>query len=192
MVQQVRASAAPVGETAVSNRFAEKKLFQASIVGEAGLSREGKAAMGIMGNINQIGIVTPNIEATIEEFKKIGLENWSDIFVNVPENFEDMVADGKPQEYASKCASNFDLNIELELIEPLDELSDWGRFLAKNGRKAGLHHLRVDFDSIDDVHAAGKELLLSGVYAGSGMAYEYFDFRDELGLVLEYFPVDRD
>ena len=40
--------------------------------------------MGIMGDINQIGIVTPDIEKSIEEFKKIGLENWSDIFVNVP------------------------------------------------------------------------------------------------------------
>jgi len=145
-----------------------------------------------MGDINQIGIITPDIEKSIEEFKKIGLENWSDVFVNVPENFEDMVADGEPCEYASKCASNFDLNIELELIEPLDELSDYGRFLKRNGGKPGLHHLRVDFDNIEDVHATGKEMLLAGVPKGSGMAYEYYDFRDELGLVLEYFPVDRD
>ena len=147
--------------------------------------------MGIMGDINQIGIVTPDIEKSIEEIKKIGLENWSDIFVNVPENFEDMVVEGEPCEYSSKCASNFDLNIELELIEPLDDKSDWGKFLERNGGKAGLHHLRVDFDDIGDVHATGKKLLLSGVPAGSGVAYEYFDFRDELGVVLEYFPVDR-
>ena len=85
--------------------------------------------MGIMGDINQIGIITPDIEKSIAEFSKIGLNDWSDIFVNVPENFEDMVAYGKPCEYASKCASNFQLNVELELIEPMDELSDWGQFL---------------------------------------------------------------
>jgi len=147
--------------------------------------------MGIMGDINQIGIITPDIEKSIAEFSKIGLDDWSDIFVNVPENFEDMVAYGKPCEYASKCASNFQLNVELELIEPMDELSDWGQFLKRNGGKAGVHHIRVDFDDIEEVHAAGKEMLLSGVPAGSGMAYEYFDFTDELGLILEYFPVDR-
>lgn len=148
--------------------------------------------MGIMGDVNQIGIITPDIEKSIEEFKKIGLDDWSDIFVNVPENFEDMIVDGEPCEYASKCASNFQLNVEIELIEPLDEISDWGKFLKRNGGKAGVHHIRVDFDDIEDVHATGKKMLLSGMYAGSGMAYEYYDFRDELGLVLEYFPVDRD
>ena len=56
--------------------------------------------MGIMGDINQIGIITPDIEKSIAEFSKIGLNDWSDIFVNVPENFEDMVAYGNPCEYA--------------------------------------------------------------------------------------------
>ncbi len=148
--------------------------------------------MGIMGDINQIGIVTPDIERSIEQFKKIGLESWSEVFVNTPDKFEDMIADGEPREYSSKCASNFDLNVEIELIEPLDEASDYAAFLKRNGGKAGVHHLRVDFDDIADVKATGKELLLSGVPAGSGMAYEYYDFIDELGLVLEYFPVDRD
>ena len=148
--------------------------------------------MGIMGDVNQIGIVTPDIEKTIEEFKKIGLEGWSEVFENTPDKFEDMVADGQPCEYASKCASNFDLNVEIELIEPLDDNSDYAAFLKRNSGKAGVHHLRVDFDDMDDVKATGKRLLLSGVPAGSGMAYEYYDFTDELGLVLEYFPVDRD
>ena len=148
--------------------------------------------MSIMGDINQIGIVTPDIERTIEEFKKIGLSGWSEVFENTPDKFEDMVADGEPREYASKCASNFDLNVEIELIEPLDDNSDYAAFLKRNGGKAGVHHLRVDFDDMDDVKATGKQLLLSGVPIGSGMAYEYYDFTDELGLVLEYFPVDRD
>ncbi|MBQ2681847.1 MAG: VOC family protein, partial [Eggerthellaceae bacterium] len=115
--------------------------------------------MGIMGDINQIGIVTPDIERSIEQFKKIGLESWSEVFVNTPDKFEDMIADGEPREYSSKCASNFDLNVEIELIEPLDEASDYASFLKRNGGKAGVHHLRVDFDAIADVKATGKELL---------------------------------
>ena len=81
--------------------------------------------------------------------------------------------------------------LEIELIQPLEGNTDYAAFLERNGGNAGVHHIRVDFDDIEEVHATGKKMLLSGVPKGSGMAYEYYDFRDELGLVLEYFPVQR-
>ena len=155
--------------------------------------------MGILGEINQIGIVTPDIEQSIEEFKKIGLDGWSDVFVNMPDKFEDMVADGELREYASKCASNYDLNVEIELIEPLDDNCDYAAFLKRNGGQPGIHHLRVDFDDIDDVHSTGKELLLHGVdvvhleKAGEVDGFEYSGIvlsnRDGTGETIRGIPV---
>ena len=71
--------------------------------------------MGIMGDINQIGIITPDIERSIEQFKKIGLESWSEIFENTPDKFEDINIEQETKDFYKKYYG-FELEAKNQLI----------------------------------------------------------------------------
>ncbi len=78
-------------------------------------------------------------------------------------------------------------NVMWELIQPLDELSDFARFLAEKGE--GVHHIAVATPNFDDVVAEqiqhGNTLPLSGSFSGVQVAFLPTD-RD-LGVILEIF-----
>lgn len=141
----------------------------------------------IITEINQIGIITPDIEKSIEAFSKLGLDEWSPVFTVTSEGYEDMRLDGEPCEYGSKCATCNMLDIELELIEPLDDKSDYARFLERNGGP-GIHHLSIETEDYDEVLNSGRKELIAGTMKGTDMGWKYFDYKDDLGLVLEFFP----
>lgn len=142
-----------------------------------------------MKEIKQIGFVTTDIERAIDNFKKVGLTDWSAIEDVDPESYVDMVCDGKPQQYAMRCATNFETDIEIEIIQPLDQHSDYAHWLDKLGTWIAMHHLSVESEDIDEVRAMGKTKLLAGHSEGIPFGWEYYDFRDDIGTVLEFFPV---
>lgn len=145
-----------------------------------------------MKEIKQIGFVTTNIERAIDNFKKVGLTDWSAIEEVDPEGYADMVCDGKSQQYAMRCATNFETDIEIEIIQPLDQHSDYAHWLDKLGTWIAMHHLSVESEDIDEVRAMGKTKLLAGHSEGIPFGWEYYDFRDDIGTVLEFFPVPMD
>lgn len=145
-----------------------------------------------MTEIKQVGFVTPDIQATIEAFKAIGLEDWSPVTEVNPEGFTNMKLNGEPHEYAFLCATNNECDIEIELIEPLDEDSDYAQFIKKNDGHAALHHLSVMTDDPEDLRASGHKQLICGHQNGIPFGWEYYDFREDIGTVLEYFPMEQD
>ena len=139
--------------------------------------------------IKQIGFVTRDIERAIRNFTAIGLTDWSPIQDVMPDEYEGMVCDGQPQEYAMRVATNFELDIEVELIQPLDDHSDYAHWLDKLDTWIAMHHIRVMTDNVDDLRNSGHELLVAGHSKGIPFGWEYYDFRDEIGTVLEYVPL---
>ena len=139
--------------------------------------------------INQIGFATTDIERAIENFKKVGLTDWSPVEEVTPEGFADMVCDGKPQPYSMLCATNNETDIEIEIIQPLDEHTDYYKWLKKLDMWIAMHHLSVESDDIEEMQQSGRPLVLSGHTEGIPLGWNYFDLRDEIGTVLEYFPV---
>lgn len=139
--------------------------------------------------IKQIGFVTTDIEKAIENFKAVGLTDWSPIQDVTPEEYEGMVCDGKPQEYGMRVATDFELDIEIELIQPLDDNSDYAHWLKKLDTWIAMHHLSVMTDDVDELRNSGRTLLVAGHSKGIPLGWEYYDFRDEIGTVLEYFPM---
>ena len=139
--------------------------------------------------IKQIGFVTTDIEKAIANFTAIGLTDWSPIEDVDPSEYEGMVLNGQPQEYGMRVATNFELDVELELIQPLNEDSDYAQWLKKVDNWIALHHLSVSTDDEDDLRASGRKLLVAGHSKGIPLGWEYYDFRKEIGTVLEYFPM---
>ena len=139
--------------------------------------------------IKQIGFVTTDIEKAIANFTAIGLTDWSPIEDVDPSEYEGMVLNGQPQEYGMRVATNFELDVELELIQPLNEDSDYAQWLKRVDNWIALHHLSVSTDDEDDLRASGRKLLVAGHSKGIPMGWEYYDFRNEIGTVLEYFPM---
>lgn len=139
--------------------------------------------------IKQIGFVTTDIEKAIANFTAIGLTDWSPIEDVDPSEYEGMVLNGQPQEYGMRVATNFELDVELELIQPLNEESDYAQWLKKVDSWIALHHLSVSTDDEDDLRASGRKLLVAGHSKGIPLGWEYYDFRNEIGTVLEYFPM---
>ena len=74
-----------------------------------------------------------------------------------------------------------------ELIQPLDDRSTYGQFLAEKGE--GVHHVGVGVASYDRAIAAvadqGREIVLGGEY--NGVTFAYLPTGDDLGVITEIF-----
>ena len=80
--------------------------------------------------------------------------------------------------------------VQWELIEPLDDKSDYARFLAEKGE--GVHHIAVaptNFDqALADQANKGHEAVLSGTFSGIRVAY--LPTEQDLGVIVEIFSRD--
>ncbi len=135
----------------------------------------------------QIGIVVRDLEATMQRYvDDYGIGPW-DIVEFHPENAPDLHEHGKPVRRSWRLASTMIGRMQWELIEPLDDESDYARFLAEKGE--GVHHIALAPSNFDEAVAAqaekGNDLVLSGTFSGYRVAYLATD-RD-LGVLTEIF-----
>jgi methylmalonyl-CoA/ethylmalonyl-CoA epimerase len=141
----------------------------------------------------QLGIVVHDLEATMQRYvDDYGIGPWEVYEFNAG-NAEDFRECGQPVERSWRLALATVGHVQWELIEPLDEVSVYARFLAEKG--AGVHHVAVATSNFDETVAQadrGNGVILSGEFGGAKVAYLGTD-RD-LGVTLEIFsgtPDDR-
>jgi methylmalonyl-CoA/ethylmalonyl-CoA epimerase len=81
--------------------------------------------------------------------------------------------------------------VQWELIEPLDDASDYARFLVEKGE--GVHHIAVAPTNYDRALAEeatrGRKAVLSGTFRGFRVAY--LPTEHDLGVIVEIFSDDR-
>ena len=91
-----------------------------------------------------------------------------------------------PDAYCRMAFFNLD-SIQLELIQPNEAPSTWREFLNEKGE--GIHHygfqVKDIFKTMEEMKAAGYELVQWGYYGGGDGAYAYFDCVKELKCVVE-------
>ena len=123
--------------------------------------------------IEQIGIVTENIEKLIRYFKeRFGLE-----FIV----FETQQERGK-----LKIALTNLGEVQLELIQVLEGQTIHAKFLKEKG--GGLHHIGFFVRDLDEklriAEERGMRLIESGEIAG--VRYAYLDTEKDIGITLEF------
>jgi methylmalonyl-CoA/ethylmalonyl-CoA epimerase len=123
--------------------------------------------------IDQIGIVTENIEKLIRYFKeRFGLE-----FIV----FETQQERGK-----LKIALTNLGEVQLELIQVLEGQTIHAKFLKEKG--GGLHHIGFFVRDLDEKLRIAEERGMRVIESGeiAGVRYAYLDTEKDIGITLEF------
>jgi hypothetical protein len=135
--------------------------------------------------ITQVSIVVDDVDAYVRRFEEYGIEPWSVMEIG-PEYVKDMTSHDQRVDYRSKVGLCDCFDVQLELIEPLDDLSEYSSFLEANG--PGIHHLCFETPDFDESLSFikkrnGDATLLTG--NSTATYYEYLDLIGDLGLRAE-------
>ena len=140
-------------------------------------------------NITQIGIVSGDLYAMVDRYQKLyGIGPWEirDGKKGFKDEAEDLMVYGKRQDFKVSLALCMAGNVQLELIQPLDEYSDYARHLKEHG-EGHIHHISILTDNQafrETMAARGIASVMKGHVAGVE-TFEYFDTGRELGVKVE-------
>jgi hypothetical protein len=142
-----------------------------------------------LNNITQIGIVTGDLYQMIRRYEEhYGVGPW-EIFdgnIGFKDEAENLTVYGKRQDFKVSLALCTVGNVQIEIIQPLDEYSDYARHLKKHGEGV-IHHISVITDN-DAFREKMKERKIGSVMRGDVIGvetFEYFDTGEDLGVKIE-------
>jgi methylmalonyl-CoA/ethylmalonyl-CoA epimerase len=134
----------------------------------------------------QISIVVRDLEETLRTYvEEYGIGPW-EIYEFHPDEVAPL-PEGGAAEGAWRIAVTMVGSVQWELVQPLDELSIYGEFLAAKGE--GLHHVAVGGAGygklLEGMRAKGRTVPLGGVYRG--VTFAYLSTDEDLKVVTEIF-----
>ncbi|HEY7603988.1 MAG TPA: VOC family protein [Gaiellaceae bacterium] len=135
----------------------------------------------------QVSVVVPDLDKAMRTYvDDYGIGPWHVYDFN-PGNVAGMHEAGRPVQRSWRLALAQVGEVQWELVQPLDEDSVYGRFLAEHG--AGVHHIGVAVPgyegTISELTGRGHEVLLGGTY--NGVTFAYLSTDRDLGIVTEIF-----
>lgn len=140
-------------------------------------------------NITQIGIVTSDVYAMVDRYQNVyGIGPWEirDGKKGFKDEAEDLTVYGKRQDFKVSLALCMAGNVQLELIQPLDEYSDYAKHLKEHGEGV-IHHISIITDN-DAFRETMKERGIASVMRGHVVGvetFEYFDTGRDMGVKVE-------
>lgn len=143
-------------------------------------------------DVLQVGIICKDLESTLKTYTdKYGLGPWNRYRFD-KDTVADMKRMGKRVDYAMDLALGQIGNVQWELIQPLDDKSDYAVFLKEHGE--GVHHVALAADSYKDaVDFCAKNNLeqIQYGYWNSNFRYDYRDTREDLKCITELYGPDE-
>ncbi len=142
-------------------------------------------------DVLQIGIICKDLESTIKTYTdKYGVGPWNRYRFD-KDTVSDLKRHGKPETYAMDLALAQVGNVQWELIQPLDDKSDYAIFLKEHGE--GVHHVALDTagyeSAVQFCERNGLEQIQYG-YWNKNFHYDYRDTRDDLKCIAELYGPD--
>ena len=135
----------------------------------------------------QVCVVVSDIEEAMRTYvERFGIGPW-DIYEFNPDTVSEMHEGGEPVERSWRLALSTVGGVQWELIQPLDDASIYGQFLAEKG--GGVHHVGVavpDYQgTISELEGHGHEVIFGGVY--NGISFSYLSTDRDMGVITEIF-----
>jgi|Deesub1362B_J571_1020462.scaffolds.fasta_scaffold00003_543 hypothetical protein len=136
--------------------------------------------MSLIKEINQIGIVTNNINRVKKFLEKVGFPPFN--IIEIPSL--KIYYRGKEAIIDIKIGLSHIHNIQIELIEAGGE-SIYKEFTDRRG--SGIHHLGIYVDDIEDAISRFEEIGIDVIQSGEiyGVKWAYLNTEEELGFILE-------
>ena len=139
-------------------------------------------------DVLQIGIICRDLDKTCKTYtEKYGLGPWK-VYEFNNKTVQDLSVGGVRQDYAMDLALAQFGNVQWELIQPLDEISDYAKFLREQGE--GVHHMALETKDYNEAKEFCDKLNIKQVqygYWGSNFHYDYRDTRDDMKCIVELY-----
>jgi catechol 2,3-dioxygenase-like lactoylglutathione lyase family enzyme len=134
----------------------------------------------------QIGIVVRDLEATVRRYvDDYGIGPWS-IYDFGPDDIRGQTLNGSAAEFGVRVALSTIGSVQIELLQPLDDISDYALFLKTKGE--GVHHIALEVadplpEALEELEAKGRRVLQGGTI--DGLTHAYISTDEDLGFVAE-------
>jgi methylmalonyl-CoA/ethylmalonyl-CoA epimerase len=136
----------------------------------------------------QISMVVRDLEATMRTYvDDYGIGPWQ-IYEFDPARVAPLPGgEASAPDSAWRIAVTMVGSVQWELVQPLDDRSIYAQFLATRGE--GLHHVAVGGagyeETLDELRAKGRRVLLGGVY--NGVTFAYLSTDEDMKVITEIF-----
>lgn len=154
---------------------------------EEAMAAKPFAAIPFLGEVEEICIVTPDLERTAANLMLLGIGPWKLMEIN-PGNTTEQTYRGRATPFSIRVGFANVGKVVFELMQPLDDNSIFAEHLQEKGE--GLHHVSFSLDGIpwEDRIAAFKSrgfpVVQSGRWLGS-VRFAFFDTETATGMSFE-------
>jgi catechol 2,3-dioxygenase-like lactoylglutathione lyase family enzyme len=151
--------------------------------------KTGKSGKEMFTDFVQIGVVVADLDKSMQALTDIfGIGPWRSIVWPPPDRTDiERYYFGEPREFTARMAFTELGPIELELIQPLDNVSIWADFLRDQG--GGIHHIRFNVPDLGPVieylDGQGIQAAQTGSGLRPGTNWANFDSAGMVGFVIE-------
>lgn len=134
----------------------------------------------------KIGIIVKDVDKVVKTYAdSYEIGPWS-IFELNSDNVKDMIINNKNTNYRIKIARANIGDIEIELIQPLDNLSLFAKYLKEYGE--GLHHIAYQVENLDEAMKFFKQRKIGVYQSGNWLGkyiYTYINSEKDLAHIAE-------
>jgi hypothetical protein len=140
-----------------------------------------------LGKVEEICIVTPDLERTACGLMRLGIGPWKLMEIN-PANTTEQTYRGRPTPFTIRLGFATVGDIIFELMQPMDDRSIFAEHLRAKGE--GLHHVSFSLggvpwdERIEAFAARGFPVVQSGRWIG-GVRFAFFDTATATGMSFE-------
>ena len=154
---------------------------------EEAMAAKPFAAVPFLGEVEEICIVTPDLERTAANLMLLGIGPWKLMEIN-PGNTTEQTYRGRATPFSIRVGFANVGKVVFELMQPLDDNSIFAEHLRDKGE--GLHHVSFSLggiaweDRIAAFESRGFPVVQSGRWLG-GVRFAFFDTETATGMSFE-------